>query len=625
MKHTSIHVALCAAFLSATSNPALSEVATHESSQAIEKITVVASKTAMPVEAITSSVQIITADHIDALGYISIADILNTATSVNVSNAGGVGKNTTVRIRGEEGYRTQLYLDGIAIADPTAPQVSPIFDDILTNQISRVEILRGAQGLAYGADAGGVISMFSRGYDRHDGVNGQLHLELGSDDTQHINTNLIAGSQSGTLSLSVSDLSTDGFNARKDDTSNEKDGYDNTTVHITGSAFITDHLTARFVVRSTDAESEYDGCYDNITFAQINRCESRFDGKTARASLEGKWDTQQHQIALAKTDITRDFHSNNLFSFGNEGAITQFDYAGQVNAFGTTFLFGGDIEKQENQQANTHRYQRGAFIESVTEAYKDVYFNAGLRHDNNDSFGEHTSYRFGTSYKHELDNRNTLTFKASKGTGFRAPSLYEQDYNLSDFAWGAAKDLQLDEELSESIDAGVIYSHQHTLMLALTYFKQDIENEIYYDGISHQGYLQQPGRSQSKGYEASLEWELSNQITLHSNYTYNKATDNQSQPRIRRPKHSAHLGLLTTWLDGKVSVNGFVKASRIAQGIGGEALSNIYVFDLTARYSPSDNVSIQARVNNAFDRAYTEVLGYNTAGRNIYVGATYQF
>ena len=82
--------------------------------------------------------------------------------AVSASSNGGLGNATTLRIRGEEGFRTLTYLDGMRLQDPSAPQIATDFSNLLSSGIGRVEILRGPQGLAYGADAGGVINMTSR-------------------------------------------------------------------------------------------------------------------------------------------------------------------------------------------------------------------------------------------------------------------------------------------------------------------------------------------------------------------------------------------------------------------------------------------------------------------------------
>src|SRR5690606_40926730 len=82
---------------------------------------------------------------------------------IGVSNSGGTGKFTALRIRGEEGYRTVLLIDGVKAVDPSGTQAVPTFESLLvTSDVERVEVLRGPQGFIYGADAGGVVSVLTR-------------------------------------------------------------------------------------------------------------------------------------------------------------------------------------------------------------------------------------------------------------------------------------------------------------------------------------------------------------------------------------------------------------------------------------------------------------------------------
>ena len=159
----------------------------------LETLTVVSSRIEVPLKQVSTSIETIDDEYLELAGQLSIADILRTATGINVSNSGGIGKNTTVRIRGEEGFRTKVLIDGVELSDPSAPQVLPLFDDITSSHISRIDILRGPQGLAYGADAGGVIAITSKQAEQ--GMKISSKAEIGSFDTESFNLNLSAGNE----------------------------------------------------------------------------------------------------------------------------------------------------------------------------------------------------------------------------------------------------------------------------------------------------------------------------------------------------------------------------------------------------------------------------------------------
>ena len=174
----------------------------HRQRQVLEEVIVTSSRVPMPLRQIGTSVSVITEQEIQQRGFNSLYDILRSQPSVGVSNAGGAGKVTSVRIRGEEGYRTLVLLDGIDISDTSAPQVSPRMDQLLSSGIQRVEILRGPQGLMYGADAGGVVNIST--IAPQEGLTGDLSAEGGRYGSQQFAGNL--GGGNGTVDFNLSAL-----------------------------------------------------------------------------------------------------------------------------------------------------------------------------------------------------------------------------------------------------------------------------------------------------------------------------------------------------------------------------------------------------------------------------------
>ena len=178
---------------------------------------VVSSRTPDLIDQIGVSVSVIDEDTMRSLAYPDLASLLDTQPGVTVTMDGGYGKAAAVRIRGEEGYRTRIVLDGINIADPSSPQVSPRIEHLVSSGLTRAEILRGPQGLLWGADAGGVILMSTTDAAAESGLGG--FLEAGSDDFYQGAINGVLSTDQLTASVSLSQLETDGFNI------SELDGY----------------------------------------------------------------------------------------------------------------------------------------------------------------------------------------------------------------------------------------------------------------------------------------------------------------------------------------------------------------------------------------------------------------
>ena len=80
---------------------------------------------------------------------------------INVPQSGGVGTLSNVFLRGLPGKYTDLVVDGISMYDPRSGQV--LWQDVVTDGVDQVEILRGSQGLLFGSNTiAGVISQFTK-------------------------------------------------------------------------------------------------------------------------------------------------------------------------------------------------------------------------------------------------------------------------------------------------------------------------------------------------------------------------------------------------------------------------------------------------------------------------------
>jgi vitamin B12 transporter len=227
-----------------------------------------------------------------------------------------------------------------------------------------------------------------------------------------------------------------------------------------------------------------------------------------------------------------------------------------------------------------------------------------------------------------LSDANTLKFRASLGSGFRAPSPFEVDYNAGPFAYPPASTTLLSEENSEGYELGIEFFGGDRLTLEVVYFDQDIENAIEFDLATFSGYVQSQGVSNSQGVELGATVHLTDNWQASGNYTYNDTEQPDGLQRLRRPKHLANLGLNFVSDDRKWLASGFYRSARDtvdSNGFARSALEDYGVFDLSLRYRYSENIEIFARLENAFDEQYQEVLDYNSADRSSYIGVKLGF
>jgi vitamin B12 transporter len=587
----------------------------------LEEVIVTSSRVEMPLRQVGTSVSALDADDIQALGFNSMLDVLRTLPSVGISNTGGAGKVSTLRIRGEEGYRTLVIMDGIDISDTSSPQFLPRLEQVLSSGIDRVEVLRGPQGLMYGADAGGVVNVTTRAPG--EGFGGDFSAEGGRYGTQQYAANLGYGGDTVDGNLSVTDFDTDGFNARSDDTVlRDDDGYENTTVHGRLGWNVSDTLRLDLVGRDVDGSSEYDNCF-NASFLPTNDCTSEYQQQAWRAGALYQTERFSHELAYSESETENMDFSDGGFAFGGDGKLEKWNYLGSfTGGDALRLVYGVDLktESRDDSGGKQERDQDGYYLEYQGSFSERLFVTAGARHDDNDDFGSYNTWRVSGAYLIPASG-GEIKLRGAYGTGFRAPSLYEIGYNAGPFGNGVA----LDAEESEGYDLAISWFGDNGLYLEAVYFDQTVDEEIFFDLQTFSGYLQGNGEADSSGVELIAEWPLLPSLSLTGNYTYNDTETSDAGERPRRPEHLANLGLNWQGFDNRLSLGINARLSREAVDTEGEPLDNYEVVNVNARFEILRGLDIFGRVENLLDEDYEEVRNFNTSGAAAYAGVRYSF
>src|SRR5690606_9833706 len=114
-------------------------------------VTVIASRTPQTIDQVLGDVSIIDRETIERAGHSSLAQLLSGSHGVEHLNYGGPQGPTSIFLRGSNANQTLVLVDGQRINSATSG--GGALNAIALNDIERVEILRGAAGSLYGADA----------------------------------------------------------------------------------------------------------------------------------------------------------------------------------------------------------------------------------------------------------------------------------------------------------------------------------------------------------------------------------------------------------------------------------------------------------------------------------------
>ncbi|HZX47647.1 MAG TPA: TonB-dependent receptor plug domain-containing protein, partial [Nitrospirota bacterium] len=254
----------------------------------IDEIIVTGSSTEMPRSVIPASVTVISEKDIKESGVSNVSDLLRNVPGLDVVQPGGVGKASSVFIRGANSSHTLVLIDGIRVNSPTTGRFD--FADLSVDNIERIEIIRSPMSTLYGSEAmGGVIQIFTK---RGSLTGGSVAFEAGSFGTTKESISTGIRKEYYDINLTASRFDTEGFSTIA--SGSENDSYENTNI----SSKIGIHrpgTTIGFTAQLTDAKTEIDG-FDYTTFAESddlnNRTNRRWSllGFNILSSMSNNWD-----------------------------------------------------------------------------------------------------------------------------------------------------------------------------------------------------------------------------------------------------------------------------------------------------------------------------------------------
>jgi vitamin B12 transporter len=622
----------------------------------MDDLVVTATRLATPRRQLASSVTVITAEDIQRRQYRSVSDALRSVPGLHVVQTGGPGQQTSVFMRGANSNHTLVLIDGIEASDPSSPAGAVDFSNLWLDNVERIEIVRGPQSTLYGSDAiGGVIHISTRRGEGELGGTGKL--EGGSDNT--INQQASAGGATDRLnySLGVTHIDTDGDSVTperlRNGVSAEDDNYQNWTTSARLGIALNETLDVNFFARYIDSETDLDPELFDPAFgggttedrdARLNQTEYLLRGEAKAQLVDGLWeatfstsytnydrsnrnDRQSPAETLTRTDFDGDklkFEFKNDFYPVDAHVLTLGLETEKENMTAGGFSdFGGFIvgEETDADARNNAVYAQDQFT------YNDSLFGTiGLRYDDNDDVGSEFTYRVAPVYVHqETDTR----IKASVGTGFKAPTLFQTDgFTPNVFGSFYRGNPDLDPEKSFGWEIGIEQAlWDDRLDLGATYFKSDIDDlmQVVFDPSFNSTY-ENIDQADIRGVEAFMHTQPIEPLAVRVDYTWTDAEDdNSGEALLRRPKHKVDVDL-ELQPTARTSINLMLNYVADYKDISRETSGIIHgddyaVLDIAAYYQLNKQWRIFGRIENVTDEHYEPADGFQASDRGLFAGA----
>ena len=150
-----------------------------EGDESLDEVVVVANRAPEPLSRVGNSVTVLDQQAIQDSQKVDMGALLATTPGITFSRTGGPGNSTSVYIRGADSDHTVVLIDGVVLNDPSLTGGNFDFGNLLVGDVSRIEILRGAQSTLYGSQAiGGVINIITT--EPQPGLGADVQAEGGS-------------------------------------------------------------------------------------------------------------------------------------------------------------------------------------------------------------------------------------------------------------------------------------------------------------------------------------------------------------------------------------------------------------------------------------------------------------
>jgi vitamin B12 transporter len=620
------------------------------------EVVITATKTPVPVTHLTSAVEVISGEDLTRRRVKTVADALRLAQGLTVFSSGGPGTSTSVRIRGGNADQVLVLIDGAIMNSATLGNFD--FANLTTDNIERIEVLRGAQSMLWGADAmGGVINITTK---KGTGVPSvSAFSEYGS--FSSIREGGQVSGQKGPIDFSaaISRWDYTGFSAvnyRRG--ASERDAFHNwqgsTRIGIRLPFEGRLDLNFRFLQGKSGFDGGFGpgfdvlGAYSNsqqyvysasyqqpitdwwnqvLTVSRQNEILHSFPGTSQRDLSTGvvssPFDPQFNPDSKFNTVSNRIEWQNN-FQIGKPLLLTVGYQYREQQGENLNLSTGGTTVS--NHIIASH----AGFAQAQLNMWDRVFATAGVRQDEYNIFSSATTYRTTAGYLHQETGTKV---RGSYATGFRAPTinqLFFPDFGTTN----------LKPEKSQSMDVGVDqYLLNNRLTISGGFFWNRFRDMI----VAQQsaalcgtqfGFAnfcaQNVGLVNTKGWEASVKYAVVRDVPLiksldvQAQYTNTLTRNLEQQPGNRAPRIPVdQWSLIISYqpIDPlRINLEGRYVGSRFNDVNNLQPMRAFDVWNLSVTYDVTNRVQTYLRADNIFNEQYEEIQLFGTPVRSIFIG-----
>lgn len=596
----------------------------------LKDVVVVANRIPQSRDSVIGDVSVISREDIDRAGQSTISELLSTQPGIEMDSTGGVGSTSYIRIRGNGSKSAVILIDGLRVSSATDGAAN--LSQIALSQIDRIEILRGPASSLYGADAiGGVVQIFTQK------GKGQPYATVtagyGSNNTKDISATLSASNDTTAAYLGVNSIHTDGISSLRVNSGydSDNDSFKNLTINANISHQIAEghEIGARIYTSNGHYNT------DNSNAPAFNDNSQQILSLTSKNKLSDYWNSN---LTLGESE---DQQNSQGYSFGTSILQTkqrQIYWQNDIKLpLGNLILAYDRIEDKVKANVDFSEKKRtnNGYVASYLVDHNAHALKFGLRLDDNSQFGNYTTGNLGYGYKINSQWRTT----ASYGTAYRAPTFNDLYYPFSDYSYTYLGVLypytyegnpNLKPESAKNTEISIAYDQGHH-RLSATAYENNISNLIVgSNGTSTDGPAN-VGQARIQGLTLSYEGWVDNYHIRASADIQDPKNEDTGKVLTRRSKQHGVIWVGGKWHDLEIGSEVIASGQRYDDAANQFKLAGYTLLNLTAKYKVDESWTMNARINNVFNRQYVLATSafsgnpnapdYNTPGTNLFISA----
>ena len=408
-------------------------------------------KTYQSLGTVGSDVSVVTEKDIKNSGNFFASDVIsNNVIGTHFSRQGGVGTNSLFQVRGLPKRYTNVYIDGVKMSDPSTPDNSYYFNNLTSNGIQQIEVLKGNQSSLYGSGAiGGTINIYTK-TSNSEKLNKNFDIFTGSNNSKNISFSLDQKVNDIDYYIGLNRYITDGISAMSHN--DEDDSYRNDNIILNVGYDINQNLRLENKFRANQSLLNYDTSNESVT------------------DLNDR--TSDKELSYVLRLINDNDYFNNTYTYNRyytkrnvqDNKTTQKNYYGYRDSINYNGIYNFSLDNRivfgldnEFESADFDTWATSSAFESdeaIFSQYFDIqirplenfYTTLGARRDSHTTAGDFNTYRFTSAF---IPNKSTK-FRTSIGTGIRFATLNDYFYDTN-----VIVKENLKPEKSHSIDLGL--------------------------------------------------------------------------------------------------------------------------------------------------------------------------